>query len=373
MSSLPARTDVAIAGAGILGCSVAAHLAAGGASVVLVDAVGVAGGASGRNAGAIEHPYDAVQREVYERSLRLMRDQGLDVSERPRGVLLLGRDGVATAALVERMRAEHPELGARLVDPDELAASEPLVAGGHWACRVDTGYPVPPRLATERYFELAARHGARLHVGRAALAWEGDTCTGLAVGDRTILADRVVVAAGAASCGLVDPGGAWAPVRASWGVNFELGLATRPHHLLIEAEIKSAQAGEVPLALDQAFSLICAEERSWLGSTFLSDEPSPEDWEERIVSRGATFVPALADAPVLARLACARPRSVDGRPLLGHVAGARGLLVATGNGGRGISTGAACGQLVAQALMSGSDEQIAAQLRAARFPLDAQG
>ena len=73
---------------------------------------------------------------------------------------------------------------------------------------------------------------------------------------------------------------------------------------------------------------------------------------------------------MLARLACARPRSVDGRPLLGHVAGARHLLVATGNGGRGISTGAACAQLVAQALMSGSDEPIAA--RAARRALPAR-
>lgn len=369
--SLPARTDVAIAGAGILGCAAAAYLAAAGASVAIVDAIGVAGGASGRNAGAIEHPYDALQREIYEHSLRLMRDQGLDISERPRGVLLLGRDAGATAALVERMRDAHPELGARLVDPDELAATEPLVAAGHWACRAETGHPVPPRLATELFFELAARHGARLHTGTAALSWDGDTCTGLVVGERAIPADRVLVAAGAASCGLVDPSGAWAPVTASWGVNLEVGLATRPRGLLIEAEIKSAQAGEVPAALDQAFSLICAGERSWLGSTFLSEQPAPEDWAQRVVGHGATFVPALADAPVLARLACARPRSVDGRPLLGHVAGTRQLLVATGNGGRGISTGAACAQLVAQALMSGSDEAIAPALRAERFPLEA--
>jgi D-amino-acid dehydrogenase len=369
VSCPPARTDVAIVGAGILGCAAAAYLAAAGASVLIVDEIGIAGGASGRNSGAIEHPYDDAQRAIYEQSLGLMRDQGLDLPERASGVLLLSRDGAAAAALAQRMREAHPELDARLVDPDELAATEPLVAIGHWACRVDTGHPVPPRLATELYFELAERHGARLHAGAdATLLWDGDTCTGLAVGEHRLIADHVVVAAGAATCAIVDPSGSWAPVLASWGVNLELGLASQPRHILLEAAVKDAQAGDVPL-LDHAFSLICAEQRSWLGSTFLALEPSPGDWQARIVSRGAAFVPALADAPVLARLACARPRSIDGRPLLGHVAGAQHLLVATGNGGRGISTGAASGQLVAQAILSGSDTAIPRDLRADRFPL----
>ena len=247
MSRLPPRTDVAIAGAGILGCAAAAHLAEAGASVVIVDPAGVAGGASGRNAGAIEHPYDGAQRAIYERSLRLMRDRGLAFDERPRGALLLDRDEAATVALVEHMRSAHPELAARLVEPDELAAIEPLVAAGHWGCLAQTGYPVPPRLATELYFEHAARHGAHLHGGEpAALLWDGDACTGLRVGEHAILADRVIVAAGAATSALVDPSGAWAPVFASWGVNIEVGLASPARHLLLEASTRRSASSAPP-------------------------------------------------------------------------------------------------------------------------------
>ena len=52
--------DVAILGGGIIGCSAAALLAERGASVVLVEATAIGAGASGRNMGAIQHPFDAL-------------------------------------------------------------------------------------------------------------------------------------------------------------------------------------------------------------------------------------------------------------------------------------------------------------------------
>jgi len=64
-----------------------------------------------------------------------------------------------------------------------------------------------------------------------------------------------------------------------------------------------------------------------------------------------SFVPALERAKVERARACARPVSLDGRPLIGQVTGVDGLWVAAGHGPWGISTGPATGRLTADALL----------------------
>ena len=49
-------------------------------------------------------------------------------------------------------------------------------------------------------------------------------------------------------------------------------------------------------------------------------------------------------------MVCARPLSLDGRPLVGRVPGTEGLWVAAGHGPWGISTGPASGRLLADLL-----------------------
>jgi glycine/D-amino acid oxidase-like deaminating enzyme len=96
-----------------------------------------------------------------------------------------------------------------------------------------------------------------------------------------------------------------------------------------------------------AFSLVTADGSSSLGSTFLDHEPVPDAVVPVLVERGATFVPSIGDAVIGSARRCARPLSVDGRPLVGAVPGTRGLWVAAGHGPWGISTGPASGRLVA--------------------------
>jgi D-amino-acid dehydrogenase len=371
MGRATSQIDIAIVGAGMLGCAAAARLAEEGASVVVFDERGVGSGASGRNSGAIEHPYDAAQRSVYEASLRLLRKLGVSLPESPVGVLLLERDEAVVAAIAEEMGDQYPELDPRVLDPDELLALEPAIAPGHRACRVETGFPVPPRLTTELFAQKAQQHGAKFVIGApAALLWDGRTCLGVRVGGEDVLAAHVIVAAGSVTSRVVDPEGRWVPVFPSWGVNLEMSMTSTPRHVLLEAAVARAQTGEAP-ALEHAFSLVSAGDRTALGSTFLLYEPEPEAWEARMIERACSFVPALRTASITGRTACARPRSIDGRPLLGRVEGADNLLVATGNGGRGISTGAACGRLVADSVLRGSDELIPPPLRADRFPFHA--
>jgi len=61
--------DIAIVGGGIVGCSAAAFLAESGARVELFERGRLAGAASGRNSGSIQHPFDPVLDELHRETL----------------------------------------------------------------------------------------------------------------------------------------------------------------------------------------------------------------------------------------------------------------------------------------------------------------
>ena len=87
---MTAVSDVAVIGAGVVGCAAADHLAAQGARVTVFDEACVASGASGRNAGAVEHPYDEAQAFLYEQTVDIYAQVlGADMPRSPNGVLLL--------------------------------------------------------------------------------------------------------------------------------------------------------------------------------------------------------------------------------------------------------------------------------------------
>jgi glycine oxidase len=113
------------------------------------------------------------------------------------------------------------------------------------------------------------------------------------------------------------------------------------------------------------FSLVPAGERASLGSTFLAEAPDPEAWEGRLRRAGRRFVPSLARAEVVGLRACARPQSLDGRPLVGEVPEQAGVWVAAGHGPWGISTGPATARVVVDALLGRAD--VPAPLSAGRF------
>ena len=70
--------DVAVIGGGILGTATAAFLAEAGLRVRLYERSAIAAGASGRNSGIVQHPFDPVLADLYRRSLgeyRLLADR----------------------------------------------------------------------------------------------------------------------------------------------------------------------------------------------------------------------------------------------------------------------------------------------------------
>ena len=365
--------DVAVVGAGIVGCALAAFLAEAGASVLLVERDEVGAAASGRNSGILQHPMDAALVPLFDESLRHygeLGEHGFELPAEPAGVLLLGER--ALEAELAALRS-FPELRAEALATGEPAALEPAVAADIAGVRLHTGYPVGPSAATRAFAARAIAAGTRLEIGAEAALAAG----GLTVGEARRPAGAVVLAAGPWTPALLDPTGAWRPIAPLWGVVTEVRLEAPPRHALEESGIPD-QAGfagargegdELGARGDPPplFSLVTAGAVSALGSTFLREHPDAEALAPRLRDRGARFVPALARTPTGAVRACARPLSADGLPLLGRAPGRDAVFVAAGHGPWGVSLGPASARLVADRVLGRGDGPPAA-FDPARFP-----
>lgn len=393
---------VAIIGGGIVGTSAAAFLAGEGVGVTVFEREGIASGASGRNSGVIQHPFDPALLTLYRDTVEIYRS--LDLEAVPTGFrldvepagLLLATPSLDTAEARARELARiHPHLAPEVLDAGALRRLEPSLAPGMTACRVGIGYPVVPSAPTYAMATLAERRGALIRQGRAAsLLIEDGRCRGVIVEGRTIEADAVIVAAGPWTPDIVDPTGRWRPIERVWGVVVETLLADPPRHVIENAELDEAlatdptaaagpgvggegrdpaSAGHAPASAGHAhdpgsssFSLVTAGGVSVVGSTFLDVEPDPAAWVEPLLAGGATYVPGIADAPIREVRLCARPTSRDGRPLIGALPDVQGLFVCAGHGPWGITTGPGSARLIADLVLSRAPE-IPAALDAARF------
>ncbi len=366
MSARVSAPDVAVIGGGIVGSATAAFLAEAGLSVRLYERAAIAAGASGRNSGIVQHPFDPVLAGLYRRSVEAYRglptegDAGFTFPDEPAGLLYVGRDETMAHDEASRWAAAWPASRPEVLDGSALSTLEPAIARGISACRLAIGYPVEPAAATLAFAELARASGVEIVIGDdVGIAVDGGRAIGVDRAGAVEGAGAVVVAAGPWTPSIVDPTGAWRPIRPVWGVVASIALAAAPRHGLesIDIDIEPGGDAAADVGVDESdagvdFSLVpVAGGSSALGSTFLTEEPVPADWLDRIRRVGARYVPAVASAPLLGLRHCARPVSLDGRPLVGPASWCEGLWIAAGNGPWGISTGPGTARVLVERML----------------------
>jgi sarcosine oxidase, subunit beta len=213
------RAEVVIVGGGIMGASIAYHLAARGIrDVVLLERGTLACGPTGRSTAILRRHYSQpLLVRMAEHGLRTYSQLEDAVGAHcgfVRTGLLVGvdaRDHVALEHNVAVARAEG--IAMELIASDDLAELEPRIDGGalEYCLEPEAGY-CDPYLATAGFAAAAGRNGAEIA--------EGVTVERLAPGEvqtsaGTVSAGSVVVAVGPWSPPLLAPHGYELPIRAA--------------------------------------------------------------------------------------------------------------------------------------------------------------
>ena len=371
---LPARTDIAVIGGGLIGLSIAWRLARAGRAVTVLERETIGAGASlaatGMLAPAAEHePGSDPLLPLALESLRLwpgFRDaleteSGRAIDYRPDGTLVLavGRDEV------ERLRFRYDlqrrsGLDAAWLPGGEVRRLEPglrpsVTAGIH--CPLD--HQVDPRLVMDALAEACRRAGVILAEGTSVtgLDWSGGCVTGLRAGNRPVAAETVILASGAWSGvdGLL-PENLALPVRPLKGQS--LALRTTARTGTLGRMIWTEQVHMAPKSDGQIIVGATVEDCGFRPGVTAGGLYALLEGARRVL-------PGIEEMEVEAIWSGYRPTSDDDAPILDTLA--PGLVAATGHHRNGYLLAPVTAAAIAELVLRGDLPEVARPFTRARF------
>lgn len=331
------KFDVAIAGGGLIGGSIALELALAGLRVGVFDRQEPGREASWASAGILSPapenpgmipavPFCKASLALYPEFVAMVEEtSGQRVGFRPKGTIeaLFLRDARAE---LNTLIALHHGLGLkaeplRAEDARELepALSEEMEAG---VLRPDEA-SVDSRALTRAVLEAARRSGAEIfsNCGVESIWQDEDKhrrCAGLVLQSEKVEAAWTIIAAGSYSAGLAGVE-AYAPVRPAKGQM----VALRAEELKIERVLWSEKIYLVPRNDGRILAGATVE---YIGF----DKATTAGGIEKILSAAIELAPGLVAARIEETWAGLRPDSPDHLPILGPT-DLDGLLIATGH------------------------------------------
>jgi sarcosine oxidase subunit beta len=361
--------DVIVVGAGVIGASVAYHLARDGAAVTLVDpgsprspsaSWASAGGVRSQDRDAAEWPLTVA---AAARWPILEEELGADCEFRRGGHLHVAVDADLVGRLAARVAAERRAgVAVELIDGDTARELAPGLTTDAVAATWTAGDgQANPRLTTAAFIAAARRNGAALLSDTVvALTTDGDAVTGVRTASRLLSAGVVVVAAGSWSPALLDAAGTRLPIRA---VSLQM-LRT----VAMRARLgPTVGAEQLPISIKQVPDGSHLIGGGWPGDIDVRAHTASVREDSVAGNRGAAarLLPHLADAALADRWCGLECTSDDSLPFIGDAPQRRGLYVAVGFSGHGFQIAPAVGEAVAADLLHGPARALA-QLRPAR-------
>ena len=380
-ATLPASAAIVIVGGGIIGTATAWHLAARGATdVVVIDAAagpGSGDGSTGRATGGYRAQYaSAINVQLSLLARATLRDfetlTGVDAGYRPVGYLFLAHDTATLDALAAAQRVQHA-CGlheARLLSPDEAAAINPavLLDGAVGAAWCPTDGTIRP-LAMLRGFRKGAERAGVRFVWRTRVT---DLVRGADGRITHVVAGDTRIACGA----VVNAAGAWAaPLAARVGV--ALPVVPTRRHVAVTAPLDTLDDG-FPMTIwtKDAFHLRVRDGRALLNwpTTPPAARPDALDvhapWVDTTWAIAQARVPALRRAQLdpTAHWAGLYELTPDKTAILDRAPGCDNFLLVNGSSGHGVMHSPALGRLAAEWLVDGRASTLDVHpLRLSRF------
>ena len=352
--------DIVVVGAGVIGASIAYHLAGLGAAVLVADpgtprfpsaSWASAGGVRRQNRDPREW---ALTIAASERWPRLEDELAADCEFRAGGHLHVAENDEDLAHLAARA-AEERAGGVPVEVVDARAARElapilgPTVVGGTFTC--GDGH-ANPRRTTEAFLDAAIRRGAVHRTEsitgflRAPEPGGGrPRVVGVEFGSDRIPASQVVVAAGSWTPRLVAALGVDLPIRVE-GLQMLLSDATEPVLApTIGAERRAISFKQLPGGAFFIGGGWPADVDAAAHTCSVRDDAVRGSWQT-----ARELVPALRVRTLADRWCGLEGRSIDSVPCIGPLPGVAGAYVAAGFSGHGFQLSPAVGAEVANAL-----------------------
>ncbi|MGP8206136.1 MAG: FAD-dependent oxidoreductase [Acidimicrobiales bacterium] len=368
---LPARVDVLVVGAGIIGAAVAGRLAAAGLDVCLLDRTGPAAGTSSAGEGnvlvsdKVPGPELALAlrgMELWHQLAAEAREAGDQIEFEAKGGLLVAHDDCELEALSSFAESQRP-FGAHveIVTEGALHDLEPALtrslSGGAF---YDQDCQVQPMLAVDFLVRQFAARGGRLVREAEVVGADHDS-------QGAIRSVRTTVGSVAVGTGVVNAAGPWAgEVARRLGTTVPVEprrghvLVTEPEPLFVRYKVY--EAGYVGTVHDDGAALACSAvvEATRSGTLLLgssrefvgfSRELDPEV-VRTIAARAIALFPDLARARLMRAYVGFRPTTPDRLPIIGADRGVGRLYHATGHEGAGIGLALVTAEMV-EAVITG--------------------
>jgi glycine/D-amino acid oxidase-like deaminating enzyme len=417
--ALPGVVDVAVIGGGIVGCSAAYFLAREGLRVAVFEKGRVAGEQSGRNWGWVrQQGRSPVELPLMMRSLRLwleLREELGDIGFRQGGSLYLAEDDTQLAELEGWLSvARQHALDTRLLDAPELAKVL-RTDDRRWRGALHTASDAraEPSRATAAFARAAQRRGAQIFShcavrgidrsagriqgviterGRVAAsmvvcaggAWTGSFCRsmGIAFPQLTVLG---TVARSAPTREILE-GEAWCPdiaIRRRADGGYTVAHGGSFLHSLTPDTLRYARKfwpaflqGHDSIRVRSGFGFF---EALRTPSKWAMDEVSPferqrmlhPEPERQVIDQMRAALerhfPEIASAAFVETWGGIIEASPDVLPVISHIDGHDGFLVASGFSGHGFGIGPGAGRLIADMVRGVADRDEVRSFRLQRF------
>lgn len=357
--SLPNTAEAVVVGGGVVGCSIAYHLARRGLrDVIVLERETVGSGTTSKAAGGIRAQF-ATETEIrfslesiatFE---RFVEEFGVDPGYRKIGYLFLVSDEADLRGFRERIALQQ-RLGAdvRLITPADARRLVPglrvddLIAAV-WG--VGDGIAGPAEV-TAGFARRARELGARIV--------EGVEVTGFAVAGARLRAVRTGAGEIATPLAINAAGPSAARIARLAGV--DVPVLPRRRHIFFTDPFPELP-GPIPLTTDRATGLYFRKE---LEQVLLSpgdvedigeDQAAPVDWSRvhETVEKAVHRLPAIEKARIAGGWAGLRPLTPDEHAIIGWAPGVEGLFLAVGFCGHGFQHSPATGRHVAEWLLDG--------------------
>ncbi len=375
--------DVVVIGGGVIGTSIAYHLARRKATVILVERGDLTAGTSGACDGVVflqsKKPgiHLRLAMESRKRFAWLRDALPLPVEYRECGGMVV-IENEAEGRVMTQYAQDQRSIGLDVSLLDARQARElepelsPAIAG---ATHSSMDGQVNPIALTQALGLGAQRLGAKLmtHTTVTGICRRGERIAGVDTDRGRIFGDAVVNAAGAWAARIGAMAGLTVPIRPRRG-QILVTQAVPPliSHCMISARYIAAKydprlagQGDEGVSMEQTDSgnLLLGSTREFVGE----DRHTTIDGLRRIALRSCALLPALERIQVIRSFAGLRPYTPDGMPILGPVDGLSGFFMAAGHEGDGIALSPITGHLIAQQIIDGRTDIPLDPFRLERF------